>query len=272
MLNFQSGNPIALVRDGDFDGDILYISTNINQGRRRMLHDSDDSDSDSDSEEEDEKYISLEEGHFLPLPPEDKRETILIAGRNGSGKSVIAAEYARTYLAMFPGRQIIGFSRTEFKNDPAYRGLNIIQVPINESIIKNPIDITKELTEPCLVIFDDVTTIQETKWKKNIDKLIADTLECGRKLSISVLFANHLIIDNAKGLARTVLNEIDKLVVFPVSGNPQQIKYALGKYFEYTDKQVSKMLKTDSRWLLFNKEHPKYVLSEYECYIPDKVL
>lgn len=270
MLNFdQIGIPIALIRDSEdeLEGEIIYYDNGQHTKKRKMLY---DSDSDSESDNEDEKYFCLEEGHFIPIPSEKQRECILVAGMSGSGKTTWAAEYAKTYKALFPNRDLLIFSRCNVKNDPAFKGINITQVEINEEILKNPVpfDIEKELKNPCLIIFDDITTIQNAKLKKVVEKLVSDCLEVGRKKNIHVIFCNHLLIDNDKGLARTVLHEIDKLVVFPQSGNPQQIKYVLQKYFEFTDKQCKKIMKTTSRWLCVSKQNSKLILTEYECYIP----
>lgn len=264
-LSLDEGDPIAIVRDGDLDDEIVHLKKSENN-KRRMLYDSDSDDSD---DEDDEKYIGLDDGHFIPLPPAGKRECIEIAGKSGSGKSTYAAQYAKIYKTMFPERNLFIVSRCDIKNDPAFNGINLLQIDVNESLLKTPIDMEKELNRPCLLIFDDITTIQNPKLKKAVEKLVIDSLEIARKFGVTVLFLNHLLIDNDRGLARTVLHEIDKLVVFPTSGNPQQIKYVLCKYFEFTDKQVQKMLKTSSRWLCVSKEHPKVVLSEYECYIPN---
>lgn len=271
MLNFdEQGIPIAMVKGSkdDLDGEIVYYSDHQRHKKRKMIYESSDSESD---DEDDEKYIGLEEGHFIPLPREDKRETILIAGRSGSGKSTWAAQYCKNYKLMFPDREIFIFSRGDPRNDPAFNGLGILPIEISEKILTTPIDFEKEIKKECIIVFDDITTIQDNKLKKCVEKLLCDGLEFLRKKGVTILFCNHLLIDNDRGLARTVINEIDKLVVFPGSGSPQQIKYVLTKYFEFTDKQCRKMLKTTSRWICFSKENSKLVLSEYECYIPDNL-
>lgn len=269
MLNFERGRAIAIIHGGEMDGEIVYSDPSPKKkNKRKMVYES-DSESDSDSDDERMNHIGLEEGVFIPLPRADQRECIEIAGKSGSGKTTWGATYAKVYKSLFPDRDIFVMSRCDVRNDPAFNGLDVLQIDINESILKTPIDIEKELNRPCLLIFDDITTIQNPKLKKAVEKLVIDGLEIARKFGVTVLFINHLLIDNDRGLARTVLHEIDKLVVFPLSGNPQQIKYCLTRYFEATDKEVKKMLKTKSRWLCISKEYPKVVLTEYECYVPN---
>ena len=78
---------------------------------------------------------------------------------------------------------------------------------------------------------------------------------------------NHLIIPNEKKFARTVLNEIQYLTIFPKSGSSQQIRYVLKTYFGFKDKQITKILNLDSRWVRISKSYPMYILYDKGAYI-----
>lgn len=248
MINFDEGRLIAKIKGGKNDNKLIYM---------------DERESDGGITE-----IEVTDGKFIPLPDVDKREVVYVAGPSGSGKSTYAAEYIKSFLRIFPSKDFFIFSRTDAKDDPAFKGMKYSQVTIDESLIDDPIDITKELTQGCIILFDDVNTIQNIDLKKTIDNLMSDIMECGRKLGIYVVITNHLVIPNEKKMARTVLNECTSLTVFPKSGSTHQIKYALRTYFGYTNRQIDSFINTKSRWVTFFKTYPQIIMSQYEIQIP----
>lgn len=248
MINFEKGRLIAKIKGGKNNNKLIYVDCE------------DDSD---DSTQE----LSLSDGKLVPLPNIDTREVVYVAGPSGSGKSTYASDYIKSYLSIFPERDFFIFSRTDAKDDPAFNNLDFHQVMIDESLLEDPIDITQELTNGCIILFDDVNTIQNMALKKAVDNLMADIMECGRKLEIYCVITNHLVIPNEKKMARTVLNECTSLTVFPKSGSTHQIKYALKTYFGYTNKQIEKFLKTKSRWITFYKTYPQIILDQFKIQI-----
>lgn len=243
--------------DNDFDSDVSDKSS---------------SDEDFSEEEEDENdettHVYLERGEkFIPLPNQFERESVFIAGPSGSGKSTYAAEYIKGYLDLFPGNDFYAFSRVDIKNDAAFDNLNPSQVMIDINLVKNPIDISKEINKPCIVLFDDITTIQDDKIRKAVEKIVADILEVGRKMKIYIIYTCHLIIGNERKLARTIMNEMTSLTVFPRSGAFQQISYAISTYFGIPKKEIQKYRNIDSRWITLFKNYPQFMLSEKECFI-----
>lgn len=207
-------------------------------------------------------------GKLIPLPNFQERFVEYISGPSGSGKSTVASQLAQQFKIMYPGKPIYIFSRTDAKKDPAFLKLRPIQIDIDETMIDNPIDITKEVTEGgCLMIFDDCNTIHNDKVKKEIDKLMSDAMEVGRKLDCNIIITNHLVIPNEKKFARTMLNEMNMLTIFPKSGSSQQIKYALKTYYGLNNKQIDKILESPGRWVRISKTYPQYVLNEHGAYI-----
>jgi hypothetical protein len=92
-------------------------------------------------------------------------------------------------------------------------------------------------------------------------------MEVGRKLNCNMIITNHLVIPNEKKFARTLLNEINMISLFPKSGSSQQIKYALKTYWGMNNKQIDKILDLKSRWVIISKTYPQYVLYENGCFI-----
>lgn len=206
---------------------------------------------------------------LLPIPDLTDRFVDYIAGPSGSGKSTVTAMLANQFQKIFPLKPVYIFSRTDAKDDPAFKGLKRIhQIHLDDSIVEDPIDIVSEIKEGgALMIFDDCNTIQNDKIKKEVEKLMADAMEVGRKLKCNMIITSHLVVPNEKKMARTILNEMHNLTIFPKSGSSQQIRYALKTYFGMNNHQIDKILATKSRWVRISKTYPQYVLHSGGAYI-----
>lgn len=204
--------------------------------------------------------------NLIPLPNLESRSVDYVAGPSGSGKSTITSLMANEFKKKFPRRPIYIFSRTDSRDDPAYRHLKPKQIEL-DTLLESPIDITREIPGGCLMIFDDCQTIQNNELKKEVDKLMEDAMEVGRKIGCWMIVSNHLVIPNEKKLARTIMNEMHSLTVFPKSGSSQQIRYALKTYFGLNNKQIDQILDTKSRWVRINKSYPMYVVHSGGAYI-----
>jgi len=234
---------------------------------------------DSDSEDElirprgqgklnTDSYVAPLGTKLIPLPDLTDRFVDYVAGPSGSGKSTIASILSHGFRKVYPKKPIYIFSRTQANKDPAFAKLKPIQIAIDEDIIEDPIDITKEIKEGGgLMIFDDCNTIQNDKLRKEVEKLMSDAMEVGRKLNCNIIITSHLIIPNEKKLARTILNEMHNLTIFPKSGSSQQIRYALKNYFGLNNKQIDRILQLKSRWVRISKTYPQYVLFDKGAYI-----
>lgn len=205
---------------------------------------------------------------LIPLPDLTERFVDYIAGPSGSGKSTVASGIATEFKRVYPNKPIYIFSRTDARKDPAYKHLRPIQIDVDETLLEDPIDITDEIREGgALMIFDDCGTIQNDKLRKEVEKLMSDAMEVGRKLNCNMIITNHLVIPNEKKFARTVLNEFNTLTVFPKSGSAQQIRYALKTYIGLSNKQIDDILGLKSRWVRVSKTYPQYVLYDKGAYI-----
>lgn len=267
MFSFKDkgGLPVAKI-----NRTIVFLNKDEDNNRNNEHSEEgyEDSYSNQSSEEDTEGFSEFNTNQKIePLLDMENRSVAYIAGPSGSGKSSFAVMLIKRFLNVRRDCPFYLFSRTSYKLDPVFAGMKINQVMVDESIISEPIDITKELVGGCIVLFDDVTTIQDDKLKKAVDKLLADILEVGRKLRIWIVVTNHLVIPNEKKVARTILNEMHSLTVFPKSGSSQQIFYALKQYFGLAKDQVDKIMKLPSRWVMIHKHFPMFVVHEKGIYL-----
>ena len=207
-------------------------------------------------------FIIEDMGKIQPLLKIHERSVAYVAGPSGSGKSTYASNLIKKYLEIFPEKDLYIFSRTNYKDDPTLKDLKAYQISLDDNLLKNPIDITQELKSGQIILFDDCNTIQDDKLKKMVDKLMKDIMEIGRKLGITIIITNHLVIPDEKKIARAILNEMQYITFFPKSGSAQQIQYAIKKYIGLSDKQIRQIMDLPSRWVTIYKNYPQYVMFE----------
>lgn len=280
MISFKKGRAIAKINGGKLDNELLYINN-------EEIHDDSSGFCDcrncspkrckkrpccdyccfNDDLPSDSKHIFINDGILSPIPKVEERGVDYIAGPSGSGKSTYAATLASVFKKVYPKSNFYIFSRTDCRDDPAFKHLNPIQVTIDDSIVDDPIDAVSELKGGCMVLFDDCNTIPNDKQRKAVDKLMADIMEVGRKLNIWIIITNHLVIPNEKKMARTVMNEMQSMTVFPKSGSVQQIKYCLKQYYGLNNKQIDMIVSLPSRWVTVFKNYPMCVMHERGAFI-----
>ncbi len=263
MFNLNDGKAVAKIAGGDDNGEILYLTK-----EKEVV--SDNSSDDSESSVDNLGPRVEFDGRLSPLLDVDQRNVAYVAGPSGSGKTTYALNLVKNYLKIFPRKDFFLFSRADYKNDPAYQGMRVQQVKIDETILEHPINIETELVGGSILLFDDCNTIQNDKLKKQIDKLMGDIMEVGRKLDITIIITNHLVIPNERKMARTLLNEAQIITVFPKSGSTQQIAYALKTYFGLSKRQINELLDLPSRWVTVYKNYPIFVMYEHGAYILGK--
>lgn len=276
MFTFGKGIPIAKIIGGKLNGEIIYLDTEQDKDicckkcskfcllkncckKCKFINDNDEDDIGPS--------LIINDGKLLPLPNPEARQIHYISGPSGSGKSTYASNMMKIYKKLLPKLDLIVFSRKA--SDPVIDKLKPYRYIIDESLITEPIDIMDELKGGAILLFDDVNTIQDDKIKKAMDKLMNDAMEVGRSENINMLITNHLVIPNEKKMARTIMNELHNLTIFPKSGSAQQIRYALKTYFGMNNKQIDEILKLPSRWVTISKSYPTYVLHEHGVYIPE---
>lgn len=247
MFSTESGTPICKIDGGDLDSEILFIDEKTSddpKDKRKIMRAN--------------RHVEIEDGKFQVLP-NDKIRVMYVPGPSGVGKSTYTSKYAKIYKKLYPDARIILFSR--IKNDPAFEGLLYKRIELNDELAANPLQL-EECTEDSLVIFDDVDTISNTKLLISVLNFQSQIMELGRHKNVKCIITSHLINGNQRKQCRTIMNEMHTLTVFPQGGAVHQIRYVLDKYFGLTYKQVTKILKMDSRWVTIHKNHPQIIVTE----------
>jgi len=250
--NEEIGTPFILVRGGKSDGEIIYVSkgNEEDKGKKSVI------------KKDALKSLHCEKGKFFQIPNNEVR-VVYITGPSGSGKSTKVKDYASMYNKLYPEATIYLFSRLD--HDTSLEGLPVRRIHLSEDLVTNPLEI-EEVKENSMVIFDDCDAISNKKLSDSIYQFQIQLLELGRHMNIQVVMTSHLIIGaKSQAQARTILNEMQSLTVFPGSGSASQISYVLGKYFGMTKKQITKLLAMDSRSVTIIKTYPQFVIAEHEA-------
>jgi len=201
---------------------------------------------------------------FIPIPRTDgQRECIYVCGPSGSGKSYWTAMYLKEYLKIWPDRKAYLFSRKDY--DPAFNNINNLnRIVINEEMIKCPEQFKYTEFADSLVIFDDIDTF-EPIIKAFLMHIVNDLLEMGRQDNVSVIRMSHLL---NKGIeTKTILNEMNSIVIFPHGSSFYAIEYCLRNYLGLSKEQIKKIHSLPSRWVEIFKNYPMTVLYEKGIYL-----
>lgn len=212
--------------------------------------------------------LILEEGLLTPVPRNDRREILYIAGPQGSGKSYYASQYITEFNKKFPKHDTILFSRIE--EDDSFKDFDkMIKINLDENLLTDPIDAKKELLRS-LTIFDDIELGTNPKVQKAVEMLRNDVIKNGRDQAkkgndIYCICTNHQITDYKK--TRDLLNECTSITMFPKSGCDYGIRRVLKTYFGMSKDQMYKVLNLPSRWITLYCTYPQYVLHQRGAYL-----
>lgn len=201
------------------------------------------------------------DGKLMPLPRLDKRESLYIAGPEGSGKSYYAAMYAKQFKKVFPKKDFIIFSRKE--DDEPLDELNPMRISLNEEIVDEPIEL-KEVADS-LVLFDDIDRIRDKQIKNSVDFLKNSILDIGRSDEIYVITTAHNLTAGKE--TKHDLIESSSVTFYPNAGDNYHIDYFLKKYCGLKDEQVKRIQNLKSRWVTIYKRAPVYILYERGVYL-----
>lgn len=213
-----------------------------------------------------------EDGKIVPLPNIVDRENVYIAGPMKCGKSFYAAEYIRNFLTIFEHKDCIIFTKIP-------RDLNIdkvseefpgrvrrfmIEGPEGDELLKNPVNVKKELRD-CLVVFDDIEASSNPKMTKYMQLLRDDVMKNGRDqsergLDTYTIVTNHQITDYQR--TRDTLFEASCIVVFPRAGNHHQIRRVLDKQVGMSKEKIEWVINARSRYVAIYKRCPMHVIHE----------
>ncbi len=244
MFNFERGKPIARISGGPLNGKYVFwkkdkLTTSVEE-------------------------VDLTEGIFIPCPNiEDERvDRLMINGLTGCGKSYFAGNYVEDLLKLWPEKRLILISPV--CDDKAYEGLDPICIDLLDDDEEVP---EIEQLKDSVVVFDDVDSLSNEKKLKKLKALMKQTLQRGRHLNIDTLVCGHVLMDGPS--TKYLINESNKLIMYPQGGNFKQQETMLKTYMGYDKETIRRIINSDSRWVLIHKEVPQYILTEYELYVPE---
>jgi len=222
---------------------------------------------------------TLKEGSFQVMPYETSdlegrpayNQRIYISGQSGCGKSRWAGRWLREYQNLYPERMVTAFSHTPVEDDPAYAGVNISQLDVNDPGIE---EWTRDKAlaggalDGNICLFDDIDKL-EGDAKKVTYRLLGQTIMMGRKAGIPVCFCNHLGAD--RGATRDILNGATAAVVFPRGGSPGQLNYLLTKHIGFTGKGAQRLMQMKPKWAYIHRSWPSFVMTEQRICSMDEI-
>lgn len=226
------------------------------------------------------------------------RETILVNGANNSGKSYWTGEYLKKWRKLFPKSPIYLLSNKPLSDEPAFAGIkNIQQITLTkknlENIIGEEAKITKKKskldddsdyseseddetgagyfpymhfvskTGQSMVIFDDFES--DGQIEKMVRTIINSILRVGRSSRIYCIIVSHTLNGGQK--TKSIFTEIDAFCLFNKGISPYHLKYCLKNYTSMNEKQITKVVDSDSRWVFIHKSMPKYVVESQKLWL-----
>jgi len=93
-----------------------------------------------------------------------------------------------------------------------------------------------------------------------VQKIINDLCTLGRHERTSLCLCTHYLTNYSK--TRLILNESQYVVVYPLSTSYYQLKYLLQNYVGVEQDDLKRYKKLGSRWLCFRRGFPSYMISQ----------
>ncbi len=295
----KDATPIAIVRGGEADGQILYIHNDSRPanlpknvevksidypmkhlkptqreamlGKMSQSLSKDDEDIDADStskaiyrqvrkEKQKANRVDLPEDSFFQIVPNTNPEKRDIFYLAGSSGS------GKSYLS----KSIAENYKKLYPDREVFLISKLTEDEVLDKSKAKPrrISVQSLVDEPVenidefkdsLIIFDDVDTFIG-KEEKVVQQLIDDIAAMGRHNRTSMIIATHRITNYKR--TRLLLNEASHYVLYPQSTSFHSLKYLLQNYVGLEAKEV-KGLRTFGRWVCFHKNAPNYFLSEH---------
>lgn len=223
------------------------------------------------------KEFILNDGMLEPVPDiEKERDVLYVSGPSGAGKSTFIATYLKNYCDIFPDNDIYMFSCVD--SDPAFEMFEsngpkkyrdkLIRIVLNSEYledIRQGEGITEHDLANSAVIFDDIDVMSDKTLKENIINLRSKCLEIGRHFNITTCCTTHQLCNYNK--TKILIQESNKVVVFPRSGSTYHISRFLREYCGMKKNEIDKFINLPSRWVMIHKSYPQYILYKDGAYL-----
>lgn len=264
MFNLhKKGRPIVKISGGKHNNKIIFCDE---------TYDSDSSDSDGESiggsKGSTFDYLNIKKvkGKFEPVPNTKSERTIIYcSGPSGSGKSYYCKLFVKNYIESYPKNDIYMFSKLT-KDSSLDDIKKIKRIRIDDELINEPFE--ADDFKDCLVIFDDIDTLQNKDRKDELLKLQNDILQVGRHSRTSAFCTSHLANKGAE--TKIILGESHVITLFLSSG--QNYNYLLEKYLGFDKKEIDVLKKLKSRWISFCRNFPQLIFTETEIFPRKSIL
>lgn len=196
--------------------------------------------------------------YLLPVKPNENNAIFsFVSGCSGSGKSSSVNHLIRELRNSdkYKKTDKIALISNSKQLDPAY-----ISFPYKKLDIHNPdfMNLTYESFKDCIIILDDVTSVQNPYLQKFILNLAESLMENSRKNNVATIYVSHQSSDYNK--TRKIINESSTYILFPLL-NPSQTEKFLDSYMGLSSKQIDDIFELDGRSILVHKQFPQYYIA-----------
>lgn len=110
-----------------------------------------------------------------------------------------------------------------------------------------------------ICLFDDIDQLTDMD-KRNVFRLLGETIHMGRKAGIPVCFCNHNFTNNKQ--TKDILNGATAIVIFPRNAAIKPLEYLLTSYVGFSRDQVKRLMDLNPKWVYVHRSHPAYAVTE----------
>ena len=301
-FNLNEGSPICYVNGGEYNKEIIYLSSTKNDKNKNIKN------QDMDLLIENmyknmkgrvnfTKLEKLQNSIIDKQRPKDKTlikyyDQAMNILNNSQGKEIIlkngecspmfdTTKERQVFMitgmsgsgkSTYTGDLIKAYHKQHPKNDvfvfsnktedPALDKYKIKRIPIDEDLLEDHINLDE--LRSSLVIFDDIEGNPSKEINREMDRLRDLILQQGRSYKVSFIYISHLA--NNYKQTRTILNECNAITIFPAMTTKYALKYLLEKYFGFDKNDINKVVHLPSRWVTIYKA-PILTLYSKGCYL-----
>jgi hypothetical protein len=214
--------------------------------------------------------LKVEDGNFIVLPTpfiKGRRDVVYVCAAAGSGKSYWISNYAKEYNKLYPRSPIYFISAKRLDDEECYDDVeNIRQLSIDPEFLYEITDAGNSYEHfahknGSLVIFDDAEALSKEQ-QKLVDNIMESILQIGRSKNITCVISRHIL--NAGIKTKVIMNEINKLVIFPNGISHYNLEYCLKNYLGLDKLQIKKLYNLKSRYVMIHTHMPRYMIAEHD--------
>ena len=197
-----------------------------------------------------------------PLPTmRSDRDLIYVSGPSGAGKTTWAKLFMEEYHEKYPNNVILTLSKKPWKPQP---GVKSKPLKITMATFRK-LDLDK--LRDSLIVVDDYENLGPKRIQQAAKDWLKEIMNLGREYNISLILITHEIMNYRQ--TKQILNEANKVVIFPKSGARYQYRNFLKQYMGFNKSTVESIMSSPSRWVMLHRDCPLYTLSENEINIVD---